>query len=67
MPATRKSQARTRTFARVTGPWLVIVPGIMVQIVFGVLVAIGISPMWVGSPSLPHHRQRTTRETNDAG
>jgi hypothetical protein len=25
-----------------------------------------ISPMWVGSPSLPHHWQRTTREANDA-
>jgi hypothetical protein len=30
MPATRESQARTRTFARVIGPWLVIVPGIIV-------------------------------------
>ena len=27
--ATRKSQARTRAFARVMGPWLVIVPGII--------------------------------------
>ncbi len=30
MPATRESQARTRAFARVIGPWLVIVPGIIV-------------------------------------
>jgi hypothetical protein len=29
MPATRESQARTRAFARVMGPWLVIVPGIV--------------------------------------
>lgn len=29
MPATRESQARTRAFARVVGPWLVIVPGII--------------------------------------
>ncbi len=29
MPATRESQARTRAFARVLGPWLVIVPGII--------------------------------------
>jgi hypothetical protein len=28
--ATRESQARTRAFARVIGPWLVIVPGIIV-------------------------------------
>ena len=30
MPATRELQARTRAFARVIGPWLVIVPGIIV-------------------------------------
>ncbi len=30
MPATQESQARTRAFARVIGPWLVIVPGIIV-------------------------------------
>jgi hypothetical protein len=30
VPATRESQARTRAFARVIGPWLVIVPGIIV-------------------------------------
>jgi uncharacterized protein YjeT (DUF2065 family) len=30
MPATRDSQARTRAFARVIGPWLAIVPGIIV-------------------------------------
>jgi hypothetical protein len=29
MPATPDSQARTRAFARVLGPWLVIVPGII--------------------------------------
>ena len=31
MPATSESQARTRAFARVMGPWLVIVPGIIVM------------------------------------
>lgn len=30
MPATPESEARTRAFARVIGPWLVIVPGIIV-------------------------------------
>ncbi|MBV8118680.1 MAG: hypothetical protein JO081_01925 [Alphaproteobacteria bacterium] len=30
MPATGESQARTRGFARVIGPWLVIVPSIIV-------------------------------------
>jgi hypothetical protein len=30
VPATQESQARTRAFARVIGPWLVIVPGIIV-------------------------------------
>ena len=30
MPATPKSAARTRAFARVIGPWLAIVPGIIV-------------------------------------
>ena len=30
MPATRESQARTRAFARIIGPWLVIAPGIIV-------------------------------------
>jgi len=30
MPATSESKARTRAFARVMGPWLVIVPGIIV-------------------------------------
>ena len=30
MPATLESQARTRAFARVIGPWLVVVPGIIV-------------------------------------
>ena len=30
MPATPESQIRTRAFARVIGPWLVIVPGIIV-------------------------------------
>ena len=30
MPATQESHARTRVFARVIGPWLVIVPGIIV-------------------------------------
>ncbi|HYY27621.1 MAG TPA: hypothetical protein VE860_06745 [Chthoniobacterales bacterium] len=30
MPASRESLARTRAFARVIGPWLVIVPGIIV-------------------------------------
>jgi hypothetical protein len=29
LPATPESQARTRAFARVIGPWLVIVPGII--------------------------------------
>ena len=29
MPATPESQARTRAFARIIGPWLVIVPGII--------------------------------------
>ena len=29
MPAPRASQARTRAFARVLGPWLAIVPGII--------------------------------------
>ncbi len=29
MPATRESEAPTRAFARVIGPWLVIVPGII--------------------------------------
>lgn len=29
MAASRESQARTRTFARVMGPWLVIVPGVI--------------------------------------
>ena len=29
MPATPESQARTRAFARVMGPWLIIVPGII--------------------------------------
>jgi len=29
MPVTAASHARTRTFARVIGPWLVIVPGII--------------------------------------
>ena len=29
MAATQESQARTRAFARVIGPWLVIVPGII--------------------------------------
>lgn len=29
VPALRESQARTRAFARVLGPWLVIVPGII--------------------------------------
>ena len=29
MPATPESQVRTRAFARVIGPWLVIVPGII--------------------------------------
>jgi hypothetical protein len=28
-PASRESQARTRAFARVIGPWLVIVPSII--------------------------------------
>ena len=30
VPATQESQARTRAFARVIGPWLVMVPGIIV-------------------------------------
>ena len=30
MPATPESKARTRAFARVIGPWLVIAPGIIV-------------------------------------
>ena len=30
VPATQESQARTRAFARIIGPWLVIVPGIVV-------------------------------------
>jgi uncharacterized protein YjeT (DUF2065 family) len=30
VPATREPQARTRSFARVIGPWLAIVPGIIV-------------------------------------
>jgi len=30
MPATLQSQARTRAFARVIGPWLAIAPGIIV-------------------------------------
>ncbi|MBV9377989.1 MAG: hypothetical protein JO320_23585 [Alphaproteobacteria bacterium] len=30
MPATRESQTRTRAFARIIGPWLVIAPGIIV-------------------------------------
>ena len=30
MPATRESQARTRAFARIIGPWLVIAPSIIV-------------------------------------
>jgi hypothetical protein len=30
VPATQDSQARTRAFARVIGPWLVIVPSIIV-------------------------------------
>ena len=30
MPTTRESQARTRAFARIIGPWLVIAPGIIV-------------------------------------
>jgi uncharacterized protein YjeT (DUF2065 family) len=30
VPATQESEARTRAFARVIGPWLVIVPGIIV-------------------------------------
>ncbi|MDW6021751.1 hypothetical protein SAZ10_08230 [Mesorhizobium sp. BAC0120] len=30
MPATPEAQKRTRAFARVIGPWLVIVPGIIV-------------------------------------
>jgi hypothetical protein len=29
MPATPESRAMTRAFARVIGPWLVIVPGII--------------------------------------
>jgi hypothetical protein len=29
VPATPESQARTRAFARIIGPWLVIVPGII--------------------------------------
>jgi hypothetical protein len=29
VPASRESQARTRAFARVLGPWLAIVPGII--------------------------------------
>ena len=29
MPTTSESQARTRAFARVIGPWLVVVPGII--------------------------------------
>lgn len=29
MPATQESQTRTRAFARVLGPWLIIVPGII--------------------------------------
>jgi len=29
VPAIRESQARTRAFARVMGPWLVVVPGII--------------------------------------
>jgi uncharacterized protein YjeT (DUF2065 family) len=29
VPATSESQARTRAFARIIGPWLVIVPGII--------------------------------------
>ena len=29
MPATQETQARTRAFARVTGPWLAIVPSII--------------------------------------
>ena len=29
MPTTRESQARTRAFARIIGPWLVLVPGII--------------------------------------
>ena len=29
MPATSELQARTRSFARVLGPWLVIVPGVI--------------------------------------
>ena len=29
MPTTRETQARTRAFARIIGPWLVIVPGII--------------------------------------
>lgn len=31
MPATPESQTRTRAFARIIGPWLVIVPGIVVM------------------------------------
>jgi len=30
VPATRESQARTRAFARIIGPWLVIAPSIIV-------------------------------------
>ncbi len=30
MPATQESRARTRAFARVIGPWLVLVPGVIV-------------------------------------
>jgi len=29
VPTTRESQARTRAFARIIGPWLVLVPGII--------------------------------------
>ena len=29
VPASREAQARTRAFARVLGPWLAIVPGII--------------------------------------
>jgi hypothetical protein len=31
IPATPQSRARTRAFARIIGPWLVIVPGIVVM------------------------------------
>ncbi len=49
MPATPESRARTRTFARVLGPYLVIVPGVILA---RLPEAIALAPAFFSNPAL---------------